>query len=50
MLKWFRDWRRGYSDADISSMREKMSRPSYPGGLVEVTLRELRALMREGRE
>ena len=38
-----RDWWRGYTDADIASMREKYSRLAAPGQMIEITDAELRA-------
>lgn len=40
-----RDWRRGYSQADLDSYRAKMVEPSWPGKIVPVTKRELRAML-----
>lgn len=43
-----RDWWRGYSDADIASAAQKMRGPHRPGGILRVTNRELRAIVKTG--
>lgn len=47
MRKRIRDWWRGYSDADIESLREKMIASSlkYPGAITPVTPVEMKALL-----
>lgn len=40
----FRDWRRGYTDADMRSGAEKVLASRAPGAFVELTDREWRAL------
>lgn len=43
--KWFRDWWRGYSDADWDNMIEKLASPHLrePGSWVKISEAELRA-------
>jgi hypothetical protein len=45
---WYRDWRRGYSDADIKSANKKWdTAPQFAGQIVYVTEREFRAICGE---
>ena len=43
LFEFLRDWWRGYSDADIASAAEKMSKQVGPGQWTEVTDREFKA-------
>ena len=45
---WFRDFVRGYSDADWESARVKLAGPHRPGQVVELTGGELRAVVMSG--
>jgi hypothetical protein len=40
---WWRDWRRGYTDDDLRSMRIKLMGPYKPGSFLYCTTPELRA-------
>lgn len=41
---WLRDWWRGYSGADVSSLAEKMKQPMTPSGWFGVTPGEMKAI------
>lgn len=42
---WFRDWRRGYTDADAFSMLNKISEDhAGPGQTIPLTAKEMKAL------
>lgn len=45
MKRWIRDWWRGFSDADMASMLEKLASPHMrePGSMLSITHAELRA-------
>jgi hypothetical protein len=44
MKRWMRDWWRGWSDADLENVLQKLMQGSVkPGGIIYVTHSELRA-------
>lgn len=45
LLKRFRDWRRGYTRADLESLGAKLAQTRDPGGIVQLTEAELKALL-----
>ena len=45
LRQWFRDWWRGWSDADLASVRVKMASPKKPGEVSWLTAREWRAFV-----
>lgn len=50
LLTRLRDWRRGYSDADVKSVSEKMRFDFRPGQWVEVPGKEFKALRASDRD
>lgn len=47
--RW-RDWRRGYTDADAENVIRKIAQEKRPGGIVLVSDSELRAHVAAGRK
>lgn len=41
--RWWRDWRRGYSDADVESALAKIRAERRPGAVIEMTDGEMKA-------
>lgn len=46
--EWLRDYKRGYRDKDIESAKKKILEYESLGLLLEVTVRECRAVVKEG--
>lgn len=43
MKRWWRDWKRGWSDDDLESVLRKMRGPHNPNALIRVSRAEMRA-------
>lgn len=52
MKRWFRDWRRGWSDDDLECALLKVADPANrkPGGMIPMSAAEMRAYVAHYRE
>lgn len=47
IVRLLRDWRRGFTDMDIATARQKMAGPHRPGAVITVSKGELNAVIKE---